>query len=237
MGQVTEQQVLDALKCIVDPERGKDIVSLGMVQGLRIKEGHVVLALEVDPKRGPQLEPLRKQVETLVHKLPGVITASVVLTAERQAAAPPPPQRAASSSPGGASDRWRAVTGGRGDRCRRVRQGRRRQVHHGGESGAGAGQARPSHRTARRRHLRSVDAPAARHYWPARIERRRQARPHGEVRHQGDVDGVSGRGGHADRLARADGAVGAGADDARCRLGIPRCHGRRHAARAPATRS
>ena len=55
MGQVTEQQVLDALKCIVDPERGKDIVSLGMVQGLRIKEGHVVLALEVDPKRGSQL--------------------------------------------------------------------------------------------------------------------------------------------------------------------------------------
>ena len=62
MGQVTEQQVLDALKCIADPERGKDIVGLGMVQGLRIKEGHVVLALEVDPKRGPQLEPLRKQV-------------------------------------------------------------------------------------------------------------------------------------------------------------------------------
>ena len=29
------------------------------------------------------LEPLRKQVETLVHKLPGVLTASVVLTAER----------------------------------------------------------------------------------------------------------------------------------------------------------
>ena len=101
MGQVTEQQVLDALKCIVDPERGKDIVSLGMVQGLRIKEGHVVLALEVDPKRGPQLEPLREQVETLVHKLPGVITASVVLTAERQGAVPTPPQRPHHHHPAG----------------------------------------------------------------------------------------------------------------------------------------
>ena len=101
MGQVTEQQVLDALKCIVDPERGKEIVSLCMVQGLRIKEGHVVLALEVDPKRGPQLEPLREQVETLVHKLPGVITASVVLTAERQGAVPPPPQRPHHHHPAG----------------------------------------------------------------------------------------------------------------------------------------
>jgi ATP-binding protein involved in chromosome partitioning len=94
MHDVTEQQVLEALKCVVDPERRKDIVSLGMVQGLQIRDGHVALALEVDPKRGPQLEPLRKQVESLVHKLPGVITASVVLTAERQAAAPPPPPRA-----------------------------------------------------------------------------------------------------------------------------------------------
>src|SRR5512143_1866251 len=93
MDQVNETQVLEALKCVVDPERSKDIVSLGMVQGLQIKDGHVALALEVDPRRGPHLEPLRKQVETLVHKLPGVITATVVLTAERQNAAPPPPQR------------------------------------------------------------------------------------------------------------------------------------------------
>ena len=83
MDQVTEQQVIDALRCVADPDRGKDIVSLGMVQGLRVKDGHVALALEVDAQRGPHLEPLRKQAETLVHKLPGVITASVVLTAER----------------------------------------------------------------------------------------------------------------------------------------------------------
>jgi ATP-binding protein involved in chromosome partitioning len=89
MDQVTEQQVIDALRCVADPDRGRDIVSLGMVQGLRVKEGHVAFALEVDPQRGPHLEPLRKQAEALVHKLPGVITASVVLTAERPRAAPP----------------------------------------------------------------------------------------------------------------------------------------------------
>ncbi len=98
MPDVTEQQILDALRCVVDPERHADIVGLGMVQGIRIKGGHVALSLEVDPERGPHLEPLRKQVESLVHKLPGVISASVVLTAEK-AAAPAQPGR--HPAPGG----------------------------------------------------------------------------------------------------------------------------------------
>jgi ATP-binding protein involved in chromosome partitioning len=88
MPEVSEQQIIDALRCVVDPERHGDIVGLGMVQGIRIKDGHVALSLEVDPNRGPSLEPLRKQVEDLVHKLPGVVTATVVLTAERPAHAP-----------------------------------------------------------------------------------------------------------------------------------------------------
>jgi ATP-binding protein involved in chromosome partitioning len=83
MSGATEQQILDALRCVVDPDRKKDIVGLGMVQGLRIKDGHVSLAIEVDPERGQRMEPLRKQVESLIHKLPGVLTATVVLTAER----------------------------------------------------------------------------------------------------------------------------------------------------------
>ncbi|MBK8173722.1 MAG: Mrp/NBP35 family ATP-binding protein [Rhodospirillales bacterium] len=103
MTEVTEQQILDALKCVVDPDRKKDIVSLGMVQGLRIKDGHVAFALEVDPQRGAHLDPLRKQAETLVHKLPGVVTATVVLTAERAPAQParaqtPPPHAAAANA-------------------------------------------------------------------------------------------------------------------------------------------
>ena len=106
MPEVTEQQIVDALRCVVDPERHGDIVGLGMVQGIRIKDGHVALSLEVDPKRGPALEPLRKQVEDLVHKLPGVISASVVLTAERpaaQAAAAPAAAGARLAGPGAAA--------------------------------------------------------------------------------------------------------------------------------------
>jgi ATP-binding protein involved in chromosome partitioning len=90
MPQVTDQQVLDALAGVRDPDRNADVVSLGMVQGLRIQEGHVMFALQVAPERGPQLEPLRREAEAAVHKLPGVLTARAVLTAERQPAAGKP---------------------------------------------------------------------------------------------------------------------------------------------------
>jgi ATP-binding protein involved in chromosome partitioning len=87
MATITERQILDALRCVPDPDRGQDIVTLGMVQGLRLKDGHVAFALQVDPQRGPHLEPLRKLAEKTVHVLPGVLSVSVVLTADRPAAA------------------------------------------------------------------------------------------------------------------------------------------------------
>ena len=84
MASVTESQVLDALRHVIDPEKGKDIVSLGMVGGLAVREGHVGFALEVERDRGPRLEPLRKAAEQAVEAVPGVLSVSAVLTAEAQ---------------------------------------------------------------------------------------------------------------------------------------------------------
>ena len=94
MAEVTEDQVLDALKGVTDPDKGEDVVSLGMVSGLVVKDGNVGFAIEVDPERGPHLEPLRKAAEEAVDAVPGVLSVSAVLTAESQAGAqqPPPPQ-------------------------------------------------------------------------------------------------------------------------------------------------
>ncbi|MCA1910082.1 MAG: iron-sulfur cluster carrier protein ApbC [Magnetospirillum sp.] len=83
MAGINENQVIDALKSIVDPDKGADIVSLGMVSGVVVKDGHVAFAIEVEPERGPHLEPLRKAAEKVVHDLAGVVTVSAVLTAER----------------------------------------------------------------------------------------------------------------------------------------------------------
>ena len=76
------QQIMEALKTVKDPDKGQDIVSLGMVEGLHVKDGHVSFAIVVDPQRGAKLEPMRKEAEQAVHDLPGVLSATVVLTAE-----------------------------------------------------------------------------------------------------------------------------------------------------------
>jgi len=79
---VTERQILDALGHIADPEKGSDIVSLGMISGLAIRDGNVAFAIEVDHERGSQLEPLREAAEKAVEALPGVTSVTAVLTAQ-----------------------------------------------------------------------------------------------------------------------------------------------------------
>src|ERR1700736_1137248 len=108
MSAVTEQQILDALGRIADPDKGADMVSLGMVSGLVIRDGNVAFAIEVESERGPRLEPLRKAAEKAVEALPGVLSVTAVLTAQApprgRAAAPshaPPPRHGAAGGPAG----------------------------------------------------------------------------------------------------------------------------------------
>ncbi|HXC26594.1 MAG TPA: iron-sulfur cluster carrier protein ApbC [Stellaceae bacterium] len=82
MAAVTERQILDALSQVRDPDKGRDIVSLDMVSGMVIRDGNVGFAIEVEPERGPRLEPLRKAAEAAVEALPGVVSVTAVLTAE-----------------------------------------------------------------------------------------------------------------------------------------------------------
>jgi ATP-binding protein involved in chromosome partitioning len=92
MAVLTEQQILDALRHVADPDKGADIVSLGMVSGLVIRDGNVAFAIEVDRERGPQLEPLRKAAEEVVEALPGVLSVTAVLTAQAPARGRPQPR-------------------------------------------------------------------------------------------------------------------------------------------------
>ncbi len=97
----TTEHVLAALSRVVDPDRRQDIVALNMVSGLVVKNGHVGFSIEVDPSRGPALEPLRKAAERAVEVLPGVLSVTAVLTAHKGAAAPTQPPRAAGAGPAG----------------------------------------------------------------------------------------------------------------------------------------
>ncbi|WP_119300174.1 iron-sulfur cluster carrier protein ApbC [Dongia deserti] len=88
---VTETQVIEALRAIRMPQGG-DIVAAGMVSGLALRDGHISFAIEVNPAQAPVMEPVRKAAEKAVTDLPGVLSATVVLTAHR--AAPQTAQRA-----------------------------------------------------------------------------------------------------------------------------------------------
>ena len=92
MSQVTEQGVMEALKTVIEPSSETDIVSLGMISGLVLKDGNVGFVIEIDPRDGAKMEPLRKQAEQTVHDLPGVVSATAVLTAHRDVAPAQPRQ-------------------------------------------------------------------------------------------------------------------------------------------------
>ncbi len=86
MTVVSKERVLEALKGVLEPELKQDIVSLGMVSGLAVKDGNVGFAIEVDPRKGARMEPLRKAAEEAVDAIPGVLSVTAVLTADKDAA-------------------------------------------------------------------------------------------------------------------------------------------------------
>ena len=90
MTQVTAQNILDGLRAIKLPNGQKNIVDLDLVKGIAVRESatgaHVSFAIEVDPKQGAALEPVRKAAEQAVAGISGVAAVSAVLTAHSQPA-------------------------------------------------------------------------------------------------------------------------------------------------------
>ena len=81
MPDVSDGQILEALKTVKDPDKGDDIVSLGMVSGVVNRNGNVGFSIEVDAARGAKLEPMRKAAEDAVIAINGVLSVTAVMTA------------------------------------------------------------------------------------------------------------------------------------------------------------
>ncbi|MCX7361273.1 MAG: iron-sulfur cluster carrier protein ApbC [Alphaproteobacteria bacterium] len=90
MAEITESAVRSVLETVMDPASGKSVVAMGMVSGIATRGGHVAITLDVDPARGPALEPLRQACEQAVRAMPDVLSATAVMTAERAAPKAPP---------------------------------------------------------------------------------------------------------------------------------------------------
>lgn len=92
MTKGAEENILQALRGVVDPDSGHDVVEAGIVSpaGVRIKDGRVSAVVEIAAGRdGAKGESLRRAVESALAAVPGVRQALAVLTAGRGGQAAP----------------------------------------------------------------------------------------------------------------------------------------------------
>lgn len=82
---VTKEQVLDALREIIDPDLHRDIVSLGMIKALEIAPGpdgaHVKFTFELTTPACPVRDQFKSSAERVVMNLPGVSSVAVHMSA------------------------------------------------------------------------------------------------------------------------------------------------------------
>ncbi len=69
---VTEEDVLDALSNVIDPELGLDFVELGLIYGIEINDGHVKVTFTLTTPGCPIGPQVTEQIDEFVGDLEGV---------------------------------------------------------------------------------------------------------------------------------------------------------------------
>ncbi len=86
MNETTEHAVRQALGQLRMPDQDRDLLAAGLVESVSVQNGLVQVAIRADRASAAGLEPVRDQAERALRALPGVLNATVVLTAHRPAA-------------------------------------------------------------------------------------------------------------------------------------------------------
>ncbi len=79
---VTKDQVIAQLKRVKGPDMEGNIVDLGLVSEILLKDGRVYFSITVPAARAEELEPLRQAAEKVVSDIGGLQGVTAVLTAE-----------------------------------------------------------------------------------------------------------------------------------------------------------
>ncbi len=87
--------MVERLRKVRGPDLESNIVDLGLVSEILIKDGRVSFSITVPALRASELEPLRQAAEKTVRDLPGVANVIAVLTAEAPRGGPPQARSAA----------------------------------------------------------------------------------------------------------------------------------------------
>jgi ATP-binding protein involved in chromosome partitioning len=79
---ISEQQVLDALRVVRDPDLHKDIVTLNFVKAVKIDGPSVAVTIELTTPACPVKDLLRDQAHAAIAALPGISHVDVTMTAQ-----------------------------------------------------------------------------------------------------------------------------------------------------------
>jgi ATP-binding protein involved in chromosome partitioning len=81
-GVVTEEQVLQALRGVIDPDLRPDIVSLNMIRDLAIADSTVSFRFVLTTPACPVRDDMQRMAREAVAGLPGVQTVNITMDAE-----------------------------------------------------------------------------------------------------------------------------------------------------------
>ncbi|HEV7458504.1 MAG TPA: Mrp/NBP35 family ATP-binding protein [Roseococcus sp.] len=100
MSEAIVDGVKRALRAVRDPRTGQSVIENGMVETVSVRDGLVQFTLAVPRERARELEPLRQAAERAAATVPGVLSATVVMTAHREVQTPTGPATATRPPPG-----------------------------------------------------------------------------------------------------------------------------------------
>lgn len=84
---VTQEQVLEVLRTVMDPDLHKDIVALGFVKDVQVKGTEVDFTIQLTTPACPVRDQMKAEAEGKVLGLPGVTAARATMTADVRARA------------------------------------------------------------------------------------------------------------------------------------------------------
>ena len=89
---VTQEQVLDALRQVQDPDLHKDIVALGFITKNEVSGGSVDVVINLTTPACPVKDLMKDQADKAIRAIPGVTKVKIEMTAEVRGGSGPPRQ-------------------------------------------------------------------------------------------------------------------------------------------------
>jgi ATP-binding protein involved in chromosome partitioning len=80
MRKVTEEEVIESLKNVMDPELRRCLIELGMVKDIDIRDGRVSITISLTIPECPLKEDIKEDIKNNVLELPGIEEVDVKIT-------------------------------------------------------------------------------------------------------------------------------------------------------------